>query len=297
MSRTPSLARALGSSSRTVLSPLQLSKRTLIGDRRPTSGDVSTTSVDPRVLNGLPSFLPKANVDRVCEWQAGLWTRLQDEIRNNPSLLEVKQKWDRTGLDMTYLLSQSAKDPQMTIAFNYASLLLNNSYFLEGINGDSTLQEIPADYKELEEKVQAYAEGMVGGGWLWIVRYGDSNKAVDVFPSFAGGTLLVTNRAQRGREDLPVFGTPKTSGQGLNADGQPADEPVQEINVQPRLRATQRPMARSSTDRPIPLAVLNLFEHAYIGEKYGVWSRGEYARDWFKALNWNTVQKRSAHTG
>jgi Fe-Mn family superoxide dismutase len=56
-------------------------------------------------------------------------------------------------------------------------------------------------------------------------------------------------------------------------------------------------MARSSTDRPIPLAVLNLFEHAYIGEKYGVWSRGEYARDWFKALNWNTVQKRSAHTG
>jgi hypothetical protein len=30
------------------------------------------------------------------------------------------------------------------------------------------LQEIPADYKELEEKVQAYAEGMVGGGWLWV---------------------------------------------------------------------------------------------------------------------------------
>jgi len=45
----------------------------------------------------------------------------------------VKQKWDRTGLDVTYLLTQTARDPNLSVAFNYASLLLNNSYFLEGL--------------------------------------------------------------------------------------------------------------------------------------------------------------------
>ena len=45
---------------------------------------------------------------------------------------------------------------------------------------------------------------------------------------------------------------------------------------------------------PAPLAVLNLFEHAYVGEKYGVWDRGRYARDWWKRLDWNKVQRRSA---
>lgn len=73
---------------------------------------------------------------RVISTNSALWRTiggLTADLPDNPSLLEVKQKWDRTGLDMTYLLSQSAKDPQMTIAFNYASLLLNNSYFLEGI--------------------------------------------------------------------------------------------------------------------------------------------------------------------
>jgi hypothetical protein len=73
---------------------------------------------------------------RVISTNSALWRTiggLTADLPDNPSLLEVKQKWDRTGLDMTYLLSQSARDPQMTIAFNYASLLLNNSYFLEGI--------------------------------------------------------------------------------------------------------------------------------------------------------------------
>jgi len=29
-------------------------------------------------------------------------------------------------------------------------------------------QEVPAIYKELGEKVEAFAEGIVGGGWLWV---------------------------------------------------------------------------------------------------------------------------------
>jgi hypothetical protein len=52
---------------------------------------------------------------------------------DKPELLEVKQKWDRQGLDVTYLLTQTAREPTLSLAFNYASLLLNNSYFLEGL--------------------------------------------------------------------------------------------------------------------------------------------------------------------
>jgi Fe-Mn family superoxide dismutase len=81
------------------------------------------------------------------EWQGGLWERLQAEVNStltwlegvydlivdNPRLAEIKQKWDRSGLDMADLLTTSSRDPQLSLAFNYASLLMNNSFFLEGL--------------------------------------------------------------------------------------------------------------------------------------------------------------------
>jgi len=128
-----------------------------------------------------------------------------------------------------------------------------------------------------------------------IVRTEDDNSAVDIFPSFSSGTLLVTNRAQRGRDDIAVFGTPKTSGDAPEtADG--AEESSEQKNIsglgEGKLRA--KPVAKRSTGRPVPLAVLNMFELSYLGGKYGVWSRGEYARDWFRSLDWNKVEKRAA---
>lgn len=40
------------------------------------------TSVDPRVLSGMDHFLPKHKMDDLCEWQKGLWERLQAEVRS-----------------------------------------------------------------------------------------------------------------------------------------------------------------------------------------------------------------------
>lgn len=51
----------------------------------------------------------------------------------NPGLAAVKQKWERSGLDIAHLLTVAARDPALGLAFNYGSLLLNNSFFLEGI--------------------------------------------------------------------------------------------------------------------------------------------------------------------
>ena len=41
----------------------------------------NTAGVDPRVLDG-EVLLPKANMDRLCDWQSGLWVRLAAEVRS-----------------------------------------------------------------------------------------------------------------------------------------------------------------------------------------------------------------------
>jgi Fe-Mn family superoxide dismutase len=63
-----------------------------------------------------------------------------DILPDHPELLEVKQKWDRSGLDITHLLSHSAREPSLSMAFNYASNLLNNSFFLENLVSQSDHQ-------------------------------------------------------------------------------------------------------------------------------------------------------------
>jgi len=132
------------------------------------------------------------------------------------------------------------------------------------------------------------------------VRTGDNYGDVDVFPSFAAGTLLVTNRAQQGRDEIPLFGTPSSSSdesQIPDASAAPSGETsklVSGLGDANKAKKSFRPTAAGmSSPRPFPLAVLNLFGHSYLGERYGVWGRGQYAKDWFRSLNWNTVERRS----
>lgn len=51
----------------------------------------------------------------------------------NPLLEQYKAKWDSGKFDIVEVISATAREPQLALAFNYASLLLNNSYFLEGL--------------------------------------------------------------------------------------------------------------------------------------------------------------------
>lgn len=192
---------------------------------------------------------------------------------------------------MTDLLALSAREPSLALAFNYASLLLNNSYFLEALNPEAA-KPIPDHFKSLEDRVAAYANGIVGSGWLWLVKAGDGIADIDVVPTYGSGTLLVTMRQQRGRQDtLPVYGTPSTSG------GQaPTPSESASTSESPAPRNASSGGRRAGTE-VTPLAVLNLFEHAYLGDKYGVFSRGDYARDWFRTLDWDKVSKRTASAG
>lgn len=130
---------------------------------------------------------------------------------------------------------------------------------------------------------------------MQIVKAGDSLSDFDVVPTFGSGTLLVSMRQQRGRlNTVPVYGTPS----GTSSSAAPAAdaEPAQEQEAAPAPAAPSR-SARSKTygsSTVTPLAVCNLYEHAYLGDRYGVFGRADYARDWFKTLDWDKVMKRTA---
>lgn len=61
--------------------------------------------------------------------------------------------------------------------------------------------------------------------------------------------------------------------------------------------------ARDSDYQPIkPLAVINLFEHAYLARKQpqggeaglDVWGKEQWVRDWFKLVDWAQVKGRAS---
>ncbi|WWC93060.1 uncharacterized protein L201_008024 [Kwoniella dendrophila CBS 6074] len=280
--------------------------RSLLNAASKSSG-INTKSIDYRILQGINGFLPKDNFDRLQEFQLGLWSRLQGEVNNNPALTETKQKWDKYGLDMTDLLSSTARDKDLTLAYNYAALLLNNSFFLEGLTADNN-QSVPSEFRDLKEKLEAYAEGIVGGGWLWIVRCGTSSSDLDIIPTFASGTLLVTQRSQRGREsNLSLFAEPPTSGSESIESSESSKEEISENQQQqqqpPPLNKKSTNPSRSlfsnsdsKLNYPTPLAVLNLYEHAYLTKdnQYGIWDKKQYVNDWWKSLDWRKIQKRNS---
>jgi superoxide dismutase, Fe-Mn family len=55
------------------------------------------------------------------------------DITDNPNLQPIKTKWEEKGVDVVSVLVHTAKEPSLSLAYNYASLLLNNSFFLESL--------------------------------------------------------------------------------------------------------------------------------------------------------------------
>lgn len=60
----------------------------------------------------------------------------------NPRLAPIRLKWDNDRFDVAELLAFSAREPSLSLAFNYASLLVNNSYFLEGLVSSTRAERV-----------------------------------------------------------------------------------------------------------------------------------------------------------
>ncbi|GAA5887009.1 hypothetical protein JCM3774_005130, partial [Rhodotorula dairenensis] len=71
--------------------------------------------------HGLPGFLsPNALRTVAVDWQQGVLARLDELVRGT----ELEDK------SVLQTLKEAARDPTRTLAFNYASEALNNSFFL-----------------------------------------------------------------------------------------------------------------------------------------------------------------------
>ncbi|GAA6006945.1 hypothetical protein JCM10207_009148 [Rhodosporidiobolus poonsookiae] len=164
---------------------------------------------------GLPGFLsPSALRTVAVDWQQGVLARLNDLVRGTPVA-------DQSVLQT---LKQTAQDPTQTLAFNYASEALNNSFFLSTLSptpsapspSSSFSQQLAStaslgSFPALVSHFSAHVAGLhpSSGAYVWLVT--DPNGNLGVVGTYAGGTVLVKERAQTGYgayggRDLRVLG-------------------------------------------------------------------------------------------
>ncbi|KAG6830618.1 hypothetical protein H0H92_015710 [Tricholoma furcatifolium] len=157
------------------------------------------------IEDGLGNFLPPNALKTVAiEYQEGLLKRVDELVRGSPEANEsIAQTVLNTAVDRTRVLE-----------FNYASLALNNSYFLDQLKPPSTELEsmnheqdmskqldqvIKAQYGSLSRFKAAFsaaAMGMFTNGWVWWVT--DRNGNTGIIPTFGPGTLLIRSRSYMG---------------------------------------------------------------------------------------------------
>lgn len=129
---------------------------------------------------------------------------------------------------------------------------------------------------------------------LQIVSYRDR---ISTIPTYGSGTVLVRNRMQQGRDAATplYYPTPST-----NSDASSTSSATTQRQARPQEEDDYLSNTRDSDYQPIkPLAVINLFEHAYLARKAGdagldVWGKEQWVRDWFKLVDWAQVKGRAS---
>ncbi|GAA5983548.1 hypothetical protein JCM10908_000329 [Rhodotorula pacifica] len=165
--------------------------------------------------HGLPGFLsPNALRTVAVDWQQGVLARLDELVRGT----ELEDK------SVLQTLKEAARDPTRTLAFNYASEALNNSFFLSTLSPtpsgptpsssfSTKLSQTPSlgSFPALVSHFSAHVSGLhpSSGAYVWLVT--DPSGNLGVVGTYAGGTVLVKERAQTGfgsyaGKDLRVLG-------------------------------------------------------------------------------------------
>ncbi|KAF8974697.1 Manganese/iron superoxide dismutase [Flammula alnicola] len=164
---------------------------------------------------GLGKFLPPQALQTLIEYQDGLLERLNQELRMDP-------KAEKHGSVANIAIKYASKR-ERTLAFNYAVLALNNSFFLDQLspppegksapnhedkisrNLDNQIHHNYGDLTRLKSTFSAAAMGLFTNGWVWLVS--DSEGHLGVLPTFGPSTLLVRSRTNMHYDDaLPVLG-------------------------------------------------------------------------------------------
>ncbi|GAA5875714.1 hypothetical protein JCM5296_005593 [Sporobolomyces johnsonii] len=205
------------------------------------------------VDQGIPGFLsPNALKTVAVDWQNGVLDRLNQLVKGT----------EAENLSVLQTLKQTAQDPAKTLAFNYASEALNNSFFLSTLSPNPTapspssafsqkLSQTPSlgSFPSLISHFSAHVAGLhpSSGAYIWLVT--DPSGNLGVVGTYAGGTVLVNERRQMGygsyaNKDVKVLGeeievaeeaaTPSASEEGAAAGAAATDAaPTQWETVSP----------------------------------------------------------------
>ncbi|KAL0580894.1 hypothetical protein V5O48_001087 [Marasmius crinis-equi] len=185
-----------------------------------------------RIEEGLGEFLPPPALQVVgVEYQQGLLDRLNEEVRGT----------ELEGMSIVDTIVKTSVERNNVLAFNYASLALNNHFFLEHLRpipndaGDHQHQislrlqeEIRRQHgslAQLKSTFSAAALGMFTNGWVWLVT--DAHGNIAVLPTFGPGTLLVRSRtymAPTHNSELDVDMLQSVRGKPLTPDDPYAEE-------------------------------------------------------------------------
>ncbi|GAA5965934.1 hypothetical protein JCM8115_000755 [Rhodotorula mucilaginosa] len=289
--------------------------------------------------HGLPGFLsPNALRTVAVDWQQGVLARLDELVRDT----------DLENKSVLQTLKESARDPTRTLVFNYASEALNNSFFLSTLSPTASssssgptpsssfstkLSQTPSlgSFPALVSHFSAHVSGLhpSSGAYVWLVT--DPSGNLGVVGTYAGGTVLVKERAQTGfgsyaGKDLRVLGEQVEVVPGAEQPEQEvaaaSEEPASTSSTwqtvtpaRPQQQATASDLNDGGLDvsssaheimsasRPSATALAasvgaTLHPLACISvhphcylEDYGLWGRDEYVRKWWHAVDWSRVEQ------
>lgn len=134
------------------------------------------------------------------DYQQGLLDRLNEQVEGT----------NEENTSVAQVVINTSADATKTLAFNYASQALNNSFFLHALkppSSDAPNHEDKLDHhllsfmkpqfgslEQLKSVVSSAALGMISSGWVWYVT--DKRGNTGVLATFGAGTLLVASRTQ-----------------------------------------------------------------------------------------------------
>ncbi|KAJ3568407.1 hypothetical protein NP233_g5734 [Leucocoprinus birnbaumii] len=151
------------------------------------------------VDEGLGNFLPPEALKVQLEFQSGLLERLNEHIigtsENGNTIAQT-------------VINLSTKRDQV-LPFNYASLALNNSFFLNNLKPPSSrhsnyeheigdelrmvIRNAHGSTQQLRSAFSAAALGTFINGWVWFVA--DQGGNTGIITTYGAGTLLVRSRS------------------------------------------------------------------------------------------------------
>ncbi|KAF9071030.1 Manganese/iron superoxide dismutase [Rhodocollybia butyracea] len=207
------------------------------------------------VNKGLGEFLPPAALKVVSfDYQKGLLDRLNEEVRGT----------DLEGQPVVQTIVSSAPDRSRVLAFNYASLALNNHFFLDGLApppdslpnhehhiSSSFIHQIRAQHgslAQLKSNFSAAAMGLFTNGFIWFVTDSAGNTAV--VPTLGPGSLLV--RSQTYMASTKGMDVGFDMGQWGRGDLLTEEDPYFEEWKEETISLMEKESARAPTTNAVP---------------------------------------------